>query len=73
MFGLFLSLGINYGVSSCGVSIVKRTLRDCYCHYSSSQAILKFSQCVKGHFVMLKKIGKHIITCNPGPSCSKPN
>ena len=47
-------------------SIVRRTLHDIYCQYSSSQAILKLSQSARGHFVTLIESGVHLITGNPG-------
>ena len=36
------------------------------CLYSSSQAILKPSQSVRGHFVTLIEVVMHLISCNPG-------
>ena len=36
--------------------IVWKTFQDLHCQYSSSQAILKLSQIVRGHFVMLTEV-----------------
>ena len=47
-------------------NIIRRTLHDLPCLYSSSQEILLLSQSAKGHFVTLIKVGLHLITCNPG-------
>ena len=47
-------------------SIVRRTLHDLYCQYSSSQTILKLSQSARGHFVTLIENGVHLITGNLG-------
>ena len=46
--------------------IVRRTLQELCCLYSSSQAIFKLSQSVRGHFVTLIEVGRHLITYNPG-------
>ena len=45
-------------------SIIRRTLHDIYCQYSSSQVILKLSQSARGHFVTLIESGVHLIACN---------
>ena len=47
-------------------NIIRRTLHDLPCLYSSSQEILQLSQSAKGHFVTLIEVGLHLITCNPG-------
>ena len=43
-----------------------RTLHDLYSLYSSSQAILKLSQSVRGHFVTLIEVCTLLITYNLG-------
>ena len=45
-------------------SIVRRTLHDLYCQYSSSQTILKLSLSARGHLVTLIESGVHLIACN---------
>ena len=42
-----------------------------YCLYSSSEAILKLSQSVRGHSVSLIENGMRPIICNPGHICQK--
>lgn len=41
--------------------MVKRTLPDLYCQYSSSQAASKLSQSALGHFVTLIEIGLQLV------------
>ena len=53
----------------CLRSKVKWTLHDIYSLYSSTQAILKWRQIVRGHFVMLTEDKKlYLTSCNPGQS-----
>ena len=47
-------------------NVVRKTLRDLCCMYSSSKAILKLSQSMRGHFVTLIEVSMHLITCNSG-------
>lgn len=53
-------------------SRMSETLHDLYYLYSSSQseAMLKLSRSVRGHFVALIKVAMRLISCNPGHICS---
>ena len=50
-------------MSSCE-GVVRRTLLNLYCLYSSTQAILKLSQTVSRDFVMLIEVGMHLFSGN---------
>ena len=46
-------------------NMVRRTLNDLYCLFSS----LKLNQSVSVHFVMLIEVNVHLITNRPGHTC----
>ena len=52
------------------VAIRSDTLHDLYFLYSLSQAMLRFSQSVKGDFITWTEISMDLITCNPGHICT---
>ena len=43
------------------------------CPFFSPEVMVELMRRVRGHFVMLIQSNMHVIQCNPGPSCSKPD
>ena len=46
--------------------MVRRTLYDLYCLYSSLEVMVKFTRRAMGHFVTLIEYGMHLISCISG-------